>query len=923
MKNLMLVSACLVLALTTYAQSGCTFSEAYNYDPAAVIDDGSCTKLVCGNYEGPLVVNFSKADNVDPLDPSNQDRITDDCWITRGLQNGLFNAAQQSAWEYYSSPKGTLWKWGDAASANAWKFWYAALQEDSGIGGPGNQTFPFTMTMLLEDGAQFEIEFTNWTSGGSGGGFSYTRTLVVTPECVQVPLFGGCLDSAACNYDATADYDNGSCDPQLGGCTNSLACNYDPNATCDNGTCALTADCNGTCGGNFITSPCGNCVDPALGDPACVEGCTDASACNYDAMATFDDGSCYTDDGNLALVCPDDVTIDLPPNQTTYNWIPQLPILQGTCSQPEAIITLSDAVAGANANLWQQGVGNTFDFIYDGGTSNDNISDGGEDMYDGGNYLNTNFANNIVYTSGATVADGSFGVGSQYATLELPGLFMLAAEPVGLSYFQVSGNLGADGSGTVNGFDFTINGLQCYYKGVCSAGDPSVNHLVIVPEGTGTGQTYPNDTDQDLHRVNVNDPEGLIYVLWAGNNGFCYDQSDVQVLAATIAQSFDFSQDGTLARTSGPGAGAIGDGTYAIGWEFTSNDGMTVLNCSQNLTVNTTVAGCTLSQAYNYDPLATVNDGSCIVVPTCTNYSGPLVVDFTKPNNADWTLPENQDFITPTCILTRADQYALFNIALESGYNGSGESSEPSNTEWKFGTFDAPTAFGTLYQSLASVNYGSANFGDNLPGNTLTMHVIDADLYFEITFNSWSSGGNGGFSYTRTFLPEESGCPEFPFGTGGCLDAAACNYDAMVDYNDGTCVYPGCTDPLFCAYDPDAGCDDGSCAGSGVRGCTDNTATNYDPMALCDNGLCYYGGCVYANACNYDPLALFDDSTCDFASCAGCTYLGATNYSPTATVDDGTCTFDVSGCEGDLDQDGFRGTSDLLQLLGVFATSCE
>ena len=40
----------------------------------------------------------------------------------------------------------------------------------------------------------------------------------------------GCTDPTACNYNASANVDDGSCElPD--GCTDSLACNYDPNGS--------------------------------------------------------------------------------------------------------------------------------------------------------------------------------------------------------------------------------------------------------------------------------------------------------------------------------------------------------------------------------------------------------------------------------------------------------------------------------------------------------------------------------------------------------------------------------------------------------------------------------------------------------------------------------------------------------------------
>jgi hypothetical protein len=88
-----------------------------------------------------------------------------------------------------------------------------------------------------------------------------------------------------------------------GGCTDAEACNYSPDANTDDGSCffapADNLDCDGAC------------IDDADGDGICdneeVEGCTDASACNFDLDATDDDGSCeiadegYDCDGNCLL----------------------------------------------------------------------------------------------------------------------------------------------------------------------------------------------------------------------------------------------------------------------------------------------------------------------------------------------------------------------------------------------------------------------------------------------------------------------------------------------------------------------------------------------------------------------------------------------------------------------------------------------
>ena len=77
------------------------------------------------------------------------------------------------------------------------------------------------------------------------------------------------------------------------GCTDDTACNYNADATNDDGSCTY-ADAGLDCDGN--------CLADADGDGICdgdeIAGCQDNTACNYDATATDDDGSCtYADAG--------------------------------------------------------------------------------------------------------------------------------------------------------------------------------------------------------------------------------------------------------------------------------------------------------------------------------------------------------------------------------------------------------------------------------------------------------------------------------------------------------------------------------------------------------------------------------------------------------------------------------------------------
>ena len=69
----------------------------------------------------------------------------------------------------------------------------------------------------------------------TGGEFASSES---TELCVGSGF--GCTDETACNYDADATSDDGSCDfSSCVGCTDAQACNYNPDATVDDGSCVM------------------------------------------------------------------------------------------------------------------------------------------------------------------------------------------------------------------------------------------------------------------------------------------------------------------------------------------------------------------------------------------------------------------------------------------------------------------------------------------------------------------------------------------------------------------------------------------------------------------------------------------------------------------------------------------------------------
>ena len=166
-------------------------------------------------------------------------------------------------------------------------------------------------------------------------------------------------------------------------------------------------------------------------------------------------------------------------------------------------------------------------YFNDEGAETYHISDGGNDMYDNGNIINTNHALNIVYThtqmslgnenneaklsdfimDGAIViSDTEFGVGSSYFTNLYPGLFVLSASDVDIIDFSITGVIGANTAGQVDNYNYTPTGFvgtyKAYIKRVWGANDPSINHIIIVnTNGTGITQAVDTTLDYDNHEL--------------------------------------------------------------------------------------------------------------------------------------------------------------------------------------------------------------------------------------------------------------------------------------------------------------------------------------------------------------------------------------------------------------------------------------
>jgi Bacterial Ig domain len=130
--------------------------------------------------------------------------------------------------------------------------------------------------------------------------------------------------------------------------------------------------------------------------------------------------------------------------------------------------------------------------------------------------------------------------------------------------------------------------------------------------------------------------------------------------------------------------------------------------------------------------------GIPVLAPAATIWNGPPV------NVSNATQP---DQITDNVSLERGSSEGLYNAATETGFT---HFFSPEDTEWADGT-TADTNYASLaytdWNTWAKIDHGGP---PGTVGVNAVVHLITDDIYMDIKFTSWSSGG--GYSYQRATL---------------------------------------------------------------------------------------------------------------------------------------------------------------------------
>jgi hypothetical protein len=117
-------------------------------------------------------ITFTKTDESDPNLEANQDRITDNVWITRGNNGGqIFNIKSETDATPNTSPADTEWALGTLDEIESLTF--QPFRET--VGKPKSVEGKDLVLHLITDDIYIGVKFLSWSEGKKGG-FSYERT---------------------------------------------------------------------------------------------------------------------------------------------------------------------------------------------------------------------------------------------------------------------------------------------------------------------------------------------------------------------------------------------------------------------------------------------------------------------------------------------------------------------------------------------------------------------------------------------------------------------------------------------------------------------------------------------------------------------------------------------------------------------------
>ena len=366
-------------------------------------------------------------------------------------------------------------------------------------------------------------------------------------------------------------------------------------------------------------------------------------------------------------------------------------------------------------------------------------------------------------------------------------------------------------------------------------------------------------------------------------NGFAYEQCAEQNAVICVDPSVEcFTFDVFTIENYGSGLVGNNSDPAEVSWTWEGPNGdILASGAGTNMSTlygscdDVDIEGCMDATALNFNPDATVDNGSCLYpCPfdlTTVTYVG---TGSWQTENA-WTISDADGTVVAEG--SAANWFVDPNISFEVCMDPDGcytfTLTDTFGDGWNGNSLDAGS-FGTY-----TVNGGASFTASNCVAECTDEQVV----------TYWSNNTDmSGFAISDADGVVASGGVDFD-GVS-CIDFSSCYSVNLVPTDSG--LGAGATlvvgDQTFTYEDGTGGfwsSDFTNVIGSGcpVMGCTDETACNYNADAEQDDF-----SCTYPNACG----------SCEGdESCLGCLAPDACNYNPDATVDDGSCDFISCACE--------------------------
>ena len=902
--------------------AGCTNPIACNYDAAYTIENGTCEYLSCRGCTDPTALNYDADATFDDgtcLFPGCTDPEADNYDPDANFDNGVcffFGCTDVGACNYDATANidnGTCEFTSCAGCKNVKACNYDPTATISGDcdylscrGCTNPDATNYDPDATVDDGSCLILGCTDAAASNYDA-----EANVEDGSCI----FSGCTDAGACNYDANASVDDGSCEfTSCAGCAIEGFCNYDPNVLIHDGslcdylsccgdpaannydpdilpqliygctygmsagmpalsTCTLPIACNylaeepcefDSCAGctdatacnydataTLSTSTCtfpidlygadnldcaGNCLNDADQDGVCDEdeipGCTDEGACNYAVSATEDDGSCET---TSCGGCTDSEACNYDAAALLNDGSCDYATCSG-CTDPSACNYDATATIDGPCTFPVDLHGST-SVDCDGNCLTDSDQDGVCDPDEIAGCTNSTACN---YDADATESDGTCDFTSCAG----------CTDDAACNYDAAA----------------TKSDSSCEYETCAGCTDATACNY----DATATidaNCTYPAQTYLDCDGNCLADADA---------DGIC-DPNEIPGCKDVEACNFSDTatdDDGSCEYASCGGCTNPGACNYDA--SATVNDG----TCNY-----TSCQGCTDPTACNYVPGATTDDGSCIYVLDLYNVTY-LDCGGSCLNDAD------NDGICDE------DELSGCTDATACNYNPAADFDDASCEFESCGGCLDPTACN--YNEGASFDDGSCTY----PGSLYGKDYVNC------------------FNECLNDLDQDGICDE---EEQGCTDATACNYDSFAAVDDGSCTYPAET-----YLDCDGNClndtdQDGVCDELEILGCTDPSACGYDEQATDDDGSCLY----ITNACDtcVDGVIVDGDADDDGICDAEDVCPGDFNGDNIRSASDVLVVLAAYGCDADcgdadLGGNGFVTANDVLEMLSYFGSTC-